>query len=115
MGIADGPIWVVETDEHGCPRRVPDWSRSLCGPPGPYADSGVGVCCPIEEPIDVCGPVIPGVPGGGWAPSLAECSYTVSGYDGQPLVQQNERGCPKWVYDLEAVPCGTVPGPDAGR
>jgi hypothetical protein len=111
MGFADGPIWVERTDEHGCPRLERDESRRLCGAP---LDSGVGVCCPIEEAIDLCGPGIPGVPGGGWAPSLAECSYMVSGYDGQPLVRGDERGCPKWVYDFEAVPCGTVPPPDAG-
>lgn len=35
------------------------------------------------------------LPGGGWAPTLEECAYTISGYDGQEFLETtDEKGCP---------------------
>jgi hypothetical protein len=73
---------------------------------------GGGVCCPIH-PVLECSPGIPGVPGGGWAPSAAECDYLATGFDGPPWIRVNDaHGCPTWVEDRTATWCGTVT--DAG-
>lgn len=78
----------------------------------PEGDPPEGVCCPVAE-AGCLGPTPE--PGGGWAPSLAECTYRVSTFAGYRRVT-DEHGCPRLEVDPSIV-CGggpPVPGIDAG-
>ncbi|MCA9616541.1 MAG: hypothetical protein H6721_30615 [Sandaracinus sp.] len=87
------------------------------GPPLPVPDGGEGVCCPIAA-FSGCSPGFDPLPAGGWATNARACTYTISGFDGQPFVRRtDDRGCAILVEDREATPCGSIPvdaGVDAG-
>lgn len=80
------------------------------GTPGP--DGSDGVCCPVTD-FSGCSPGSD-KPGGGWARSLEECTYTIGGYDGRPFVHEtDEHGC-EIVREADSGCCGCVPEEDAG-
>ncbi len=70
--------------------------------------SGDGVCCPVTD-FTGCSPGATPLPGGGWAASLEECSYTISGWDGRPFARvTDEHGCARVQEDTSAPWCGVV-------
>lgn len=87
-----------------------------------HGTTGDGVCCPITD-FTGCSPGSTPLPGGGWAPSLDACTYTIEGFDGPPFVRTtDEHGCARVEEDWSATWCGVVivdagtPAPvDAGR
>lgn len=75
--------------------------------PGP---DGGGVCCPLAASVTPCSVGLDPLPGGGWAPSLDACAYTIRGFDVDFARSVDERGCPVW---RETSRCCLCP-PDAG-
>ncbi|MFK7988287.1 MAG: hypothetical protein AB8I08_19865 [Sandaracinaceae bacterium] len=72
---------------------------------------GDGVCCPVTD-FEGCSPG-ESMPGGGWAASLDQCTYTIGGFDGRPWTRTTDaRGCPR-VEEASSGCCGCVT-PDAG-
>lgn len=79
-----------------------------------HGTSGEGVCCPVTD-FTGCSPGATPLPGGGWAPSLAECTYTIEGFDGWPYVRVTDaHGCARAQEDLTAAHCGTPSPIDGG-
>src|SRR5690606_753068 len=73
-----------------------------------HALGGDGVCCPVAS-FSGCSPGLEALPGGGWAPSAADCTYTISGFDGPPFVHVvDAHGCERVEEDWSAPWCGTV-------
>lgn len=89
-------------------------SLALLGCTQSHGSTGEGVCCPITD-FEGCSPGATPLPGGGWAPSLDECTYTIEGYDGPPFVRTtDEHGCLRVAEDFTATWCGVIPIVDAG-
>ena len=74
-------------------------------------DAGDGVCCPIGDL-----PCHPGIPLGGWAPTMAECDTHVSTwFDGYFDRGLDEHGCDTWTNQVIGggeFCCGCVPDAD---
>lgn len=83
------------------------------GGPPPPSDGGPGVCCPIVDFFTPCSPGRDPLPGGGWAPSLAECSRVVQGFDVDYDRRVDAHGCPYWDVSPRCCLC-PPPEIDAG-
>lgn len=70
------------------------------GGPPPGSDAGGGVCCEaVLTPPPPCSGGDPAfaAPGGGWAPSFAECTYRLSGFTGGGYeLRVDAHGCDRW-------------------
>ncbi len=71
-------------------------------------DAGNGVCCPGPGSFVQCSVPDP-LPGGGWAPSLEECDYTIDGFDIHFEPEVDARGCDVWRDSGECCACPPDP------
>jgi len=82
-------------------------------PPDGGALGEEGVCCPVDS-FRGCSPE--GIAAGGWAPSMAECTRSLTYSDGCPVAERvDDRGCAE-IYDPgfscpEEDRCGVLPSP----
>ena len=74
------------------------------------SDAGPGVCCPITDWRGGCSPGAP-QPGGGWAPSLGECSYEIDGFDIHFERTVDDHGCRVFRETSECCGCPPEPPP----
>mgnify|MGYP001392208920 CR=1 FL=1 len=72
---------------------------------------GGGVCCPLAATVRPCSVGFDPLPGGGWAPSLAACEYTISGWDIDFDRTIDDRGCPIWRASTRCCLCPPDGGP----